>query len=114
MNDFTPAQRLKTLRQAKHLTQAQMAAHLGVSPNYYACVERGENAPGTQILAWLALAERGEPISPAPHRPNAIRAAVARVLRAQGYTRRDIAKALGVTMRQVSRDWKEGDGYVAN
>lgn len=44
--DFSPSGlRLRTLRKAKNLTQAQLAEKLELSVNYYSAIERGAKIP---------------------------------------------------------------------
>ena len=44
------AARLRKARQAKNLTQAQVAQKAGISENHYAQIERGEKNPSTSTL----------------------------------------------------------------
>ncbi len=47
--------RIRTMRKKEHLTQAQMAQHLGISRRTYANYERGVHAMPAEIL--LSIAE---------------------------------------------------------
>lgn len=59
---LTPTQ-LRELRVAAGLYQAQAAELLGISPNHYAVMERGETpiTPTIAILARLVLIPHGSP-----------------------------------------------------
>lgn len=47
---------LREVRDAKRLTQADVAQKAGISTNYYARIERGEVAISVEILEQLAKA----------------------------------------------------------
>ena len=53
--------RLKQLREAKELTQEQLAEAIGVTPQHLSDVERGKYAPGFDKLPLIAKA-LGRPI----------------------------------------------------
>lgn len=44
------AKRIRSARNSKHLTQAQVAKKVGISTNYYAQVERAEKNPASTLL----------------------------------------------------------------
>ena len=48
--------RLKTIRQNKHLTQSEVAALADISTNYYARIERGDTAISLEIFEKLVKA----------------------------------------------------------
>lgn len=50
------AKRLKSLRNDRHLTQAEIAEKAKMSTNYYAKIERGEVRPSVDIYERLAKA----------------------------------------------------------
>lgn len=48
------ADSLKTIRQAKRMTQKQVAEHIGVNTQTYATYERGRNEPPAEIIIRLS------------------------------------------------------------
>lgn len=48
------AARLREARKAKGLTQAQIAAKIGIRPSSYAQYENMKHEPSLQTLAWLS------------------------------------------------------------
>lgn len=49
-------QNLKYIRQSKNMTQAEVATKAGITINYYARIERGEENPSFEILKRLVKA----------------------------------------------------------
>lgn len=50
------AARLKQIRLEQRLTQQELAQKAGISVNYYAMIERGENSPSFDVLEKLVRA----------------------------------------------------------
>ena len=48
------AESLKSIRQAKRMTQKQVAEHIGVNTQTYATYERGRNEPPAEIIVRLS------------------------------------------------------------
>lgn len=46
-------QKLKTIREKKNMTQADVALKSGITINYYARIERGEENPSFEVLKGL-------------------------------------------------------------
>ena len=50
------AKKLKSVRTIKQLTQLELAEKAGISPNYYAKVERGEAVPSLETFGKIVKA----------------------------------------------------------
>lgn len=60
--------RIKALRQARSLTQAQVAEAAGIDPSFYGQIERGANVPSVRTLLSVAEALGVEPAQLLPSR----------------------------------------------
>ncbi len=49
-------QKLKYIRQGKNMTQADIALKAGITINYYARIERGEENPSFEVIKGLTYA----------------------------------------------------------
>jgi len=54
MQNQTTAQKLRTLREQKGLTQTALAAEIGISRSYVTKIESGSDAPGRETLMAFA------------------------------------------------------------
>jgi len=57
----SPGERIKMLRQHKHLTQEQLGELAGLNPNYIGQLERGQRTPSIQTIHALAEALQVDP-----------------------------------------------------
>ena len=58
--------RIRILRQALRLTQAEVAERIGIDPSFYGQIERGTNAPSLKTLFSIAAALKTEPANLLP------------------------------------------------
>lgn len=56
MNIVEVGERIKTLREAKHLNRNQLATLAGVSPTYIYQLEKGEKSPTIEYLGYICFA----------------------------------------------------------
>lgn len=48
--------RLRAIREARGISQRELADRVGVTPNYISNYERGINVPSIQLLEWICEA----------------------------------------------------------
>jgi transcriptional regulator with XRE-family HTH domain len=58
--------RIRALRQALRLTQAEVAERIGIDASFYGQIERGTNVPSLKTLFAIAAALRTEPANLLP------------------------------------------------
>jgi len=61
--------RIRALRQALGLTQAEIAERIGIDPSFYGQIERGANAPSLKTLFAIASVLQTPPASLLPRTP---------------------------------------------
>jgi transcriptional regulator with XRE-family HTH domain len=78
--------RIRSLRQALRLTQAEVAERIGIDPSFYGQIERGTNVPSLKTLFAIAAALKTEPAKllpparPEPHKDPLMTAALGDLL----------------------------------
>ena len=55
-SELTFGDRLRAVREARGISQKDLAVKIGVLPNYISCYERNINNPNIQMLEWICKA----------------------------------------------------------
>lgn len=97
--------RMRTLRIARKLTQAQVAEAAGIETSFYGQVERGANTPSVKTLLAVARALKVPPahLLPDGGPPLRRRYAAAIITLLEPLSERDLKLVLGVVSDVVSR-----------